>query len=131
MTMCLLLADLTPTQQQNLMLWGFILMGAVIVGSFAILFIRRWLRDPTGGVTADAGFSLSELRAMRDRGEITSEEYEHTRARVISKVKASANAPRPKKTADGWGSTTSDPGLADGGDVTDNDAGDGNGGDSH
>jgi hypothetical protein len=37
------------------------------------------------------------LRAMRDRGEITPEEYEQTRANVIAKVKKKADEqPRPK-----------------------------------
>lgn len=109
MTMCLLLSQvepvfpgegverLQPQHQQDLMFWGFVLIGVVIVGAFGILLIKRWLKNQEAAQTEDAGFSLSELRAMRDRGEITPEEYEQTRARVISKVKAMANTPRGKK----------------------------------
>ena len=53
------------------------------------------LADAPVGATA----SLSELRAMRDRGEITPEEYERTRTHVIAKVKASFD--RPKKNKNG------------------------------
>lgn len=103
MTMCLEIAqaqDLTPSQQQGLLLWGIILMAVVVAGSFVIMMIRRMLRNQDATPSVDAGFSLSELRAMRDRGEITPEEYEQTRARVIAKVKATANAPRPKSAGD-------------------------------
>jgi hypothetical protein len=101
MTMCLYCAQveaLRPQQQQSLFIWGMILMGVVVAGSFVIMMLRRRLRDTNAGPSADAGFSLSELRAMRDRGEITPEEYEQTRARVIAKVKANSHAPRPKRT---------------------------------
>jgi len=79
------------------MIWGFVLIAAVVVGWIFIMILRRRLREPDAGVSDDAGFSLSQLRAMRDRGEITSEEYEQTRSRVIAKVKAAVNAPRPRK----------------------------------
>jgi hypothetical protein len=88
---------LQPQHQQDLMFWGFVLIGVVIVGAFGIMLIKRWLKNQEGAPTEDAGFSLSELRAMRDRGEITPEEYEQTRSRVISKVKAMTNSPRGKK----------------------------------
>jgi hypothetical protein len=99
MTTCRILADLSEADRRNLIVWLGILMGVVIVGFTAILLLRRWLRDPSGGESQDPGFSLSELRAMRDRGEITPEEYEQTRARVIAKVKASTAAMGPGKGA--------------------------------
>jgi hypothetical protein len=102
MTICLHLAanNITPEQQRGIMFWGVILIAAVLVGAVVIMMLRRWLKEPLAGASDDAGFSLSELRAMRDRGEITPEEYEQTRSRVIAKVKAAANAPRLKKEAE-------------------------------
>ena len=101
MTICLLLAEeLTPQDRQALMVWGCILMGVVVAGSFVIMMIKRRLKDGDVPTTADAGFSLSELRAMRDRGEITPDEYEQTRARVIAKVKANAAVPRAAPRAE-------------------------------
>jgi hypothetical protein len=102
MTMCLVLAEATLQQaEQQVLFWGVVLMGVVIAGTLVILAIRRVLKRQDAPAAADAGFSLSELRAMRDRGEITSEEYEQTRARVIAKVKANADAAlRPKAAGD-------------------------------
>ena len=76
------------------MKWGGLLIVLIIIGGTVIMIIRRRLRDAAANSAADAGFSLSDLRAMRDRGEITPEEYEQTRARVIAKVKGK---PLPQK----------------------------------
>ncbi len=77
--------------------WGAVLIGLVTVGSVIIMFLRRRLKAGASPVQG-AGFSLSELRAMRDRGEITPEEYEQTRTRVIAAVKKeSREYPKPKR----------------------------------
>jgi hypothetical protein len=92
MTMCLDLAEANLTRaEQQVLFWGVVLMGVVVAGVLVILMLKRMLRQEEGPATADAGFSLSELRAMRDRGEITPEEYEQTRSRVIAKVKSNAS----------------------------------------
>jgi hypothetical protein len=46
--------------------------------------------------SANTGFSLSDLREMVERGEMTKEEYERTRERIISKVRSAANETKPK-----------------------------------
>ena len=56
---------------------------------------RRMMSESDSGHVP--GFSLAELREMRDRGEITPEEYEQTRKRIIEKVKAKVNEPRKAK----------------------------------
>jgi len=60
--------------ESEVMKWGGILIVLIIIGGGVIMMIRRKLRDAAAGSGADAGFSLSDLRAMRDRGEITPEE---------------------------------------------------------
>lgn len=87
--------------------WGVVLMGVIIIGGAAIMLIRRKLRDSAANSNSDPGFSLSDLRAMRDRGEITSDEYEQTRARVIAKVKGKPVDP-PKKESPRESSPSSD-----------------------
>jgi len=86
-----------PLDWEKILFWGFVMMGVAIAGFGAIMIFRRKFM-----AAADAdhvpGFSLAELREMRDRGEMTPEEYEQTRARVIAKVKAKMNEPRPSKT---------------------------------
>lgn len=74
-----------------------ILLAVVLGGGLVIMLVRRKLYAPKGGSDTEGGFSLSELRAMRDRGDITPAEYEATRAHVIAKVKAAADKPKTEK----------------------------------
>jgi hypothetical protein len=87
--------------ETDVFFWGGILIGVVVVGSVFIMLLRRHMNAGSRGAQ-DAGFSLSDLRAMRDRGEITPQEYEQTRARVIAKVKREAEKPprTPHKALD-------------------------------
>ena len=93
------LADLSPDQERAL-LWLTVLLSIVVVGGLAIMLLRKLISDRWKNSTVDAGFSLSDLREMRDRGEITPEEYDATRARVLAKVKASFNKNPPPKPSD-------------------------------
>lgn len=94
-------APLAPpaTNQQSAIFWLAVILVVVIVGFFLIMLMRRWLKEPLVA-SQDTGFSLSELRAMRDRGEITPEEYELTRSRVIAKTKENADKKSPPKRGD-------------------------------
>jgi len=109
--------ETTPARKYSegdVLIWGAILIGVVFVGSVFIMLLRRRLKDAASSAGADAGFSLSELRAMRDREEITPEEYEQTRAKVIAKVKALAKDPpqrgrMPPKEMNSGGNSESPP----------------------
>ena len=92
------LADLSPEARNQVLIALAIMMVLVMVGGFGILIFRRRLNaaDDADG-SANVGFSLSDLREMRDRGEITAEEYEVTRMKVITKVKASLTSGPPGK----------------------------------
>lgn len=95
------LSSMSEAGQRKLLIWLSVLMAVVIVGGFGLMWLRRkihQLHDSGASSESDAGFSLSSLRDMRDRGEITPEEYEVTRARVIARVKAAADKPTaPRK----------------------------------
>jgi hypothetical protein len=96
------LADLTPENRDKMLLALGILMVLVVVGGFGILMIRRRLNAQDDPASSESvGFSLSDLRAMRDRGEITPEEYEITKARVIDKVKSGLAAKEKKQKSAG------------------------------
>src|SRR5271154_946554 len=97
MNVWMMLAELSPADQRRVLIALAIMMVLVLIGGFGILMFRRRLwGEEEDDNSSDVGFSLSDLREMRDRGEITPEEYEFTRARVIAKVKSSLASP-PKK----------------------------------
>lgn len=50
-----------------------------LVGFVGVLFVRRYMQKPDEQV----GFSLSELRRLRDTGQMSGEEYDRIRANVV------------------------------------------------
>ncbi|GEM_PF-2995910 len=85
----LLAAETTDEAKTRAIIWLAIIMLMVLLGGGIILIMRSKLgaKEADRSSAHDVGFSLSDLRAMRDRGEITPEEYEVTRARIIAKIK--------------------------------------------
>jgi hypothetical protein len=92
-----MLAELTPGDR-NRIIWALaVMLVLVFVGFFGIMIFRRKLTSESDADgSSDVGFSLSDLRRMRDEGEITSEEYEITRAKVVAKVRSTLDG-KPKK----------------------------------
>lgn len=69
-------------------LWLGILIVVTIVGGLVVLAIRkRILARSSDG--ADEGSLMDSLRAMRDRGELSPEEFEATRRAMIERVRSS------------------------------------------
>ena len=65
--------------------WLVALLGASLVGGVLLFWLyRRFVADSGPDETA-AGF-MGELRAMRDRGEISDDEFEQTRLAMIAKA---------------------------------------------
>jgi hypothetical protein len=97
MAIYMLAEELTPSQQHSVIFWCVVIILATLAGFGLIAYIRRYMLTRAREAKYDTGFSLSDLRAMRDRGEITPEEYEQTRARVIAKVKGRARQEEREK----------------------------------
>ena len=64
-----------------IMPWMLILVGIVIVGWLLLVLIRRSARDDDSGL--DDGFTLGQLRKMRERGELSDEEFEQARSVIL------------------------------------------------
>lgn len=77
--------------------WIGVMMGALALVTIAILAFRaRVLGKDSGG---DQAGMLDDLRAMRDRGEITPEEFDAAKAAMIARLApargSGATPPRP------------------------------------
>jgi hypothetical protein len=88
----------------DVLLWVGVLIAMIMGATIAILIMRkRLLAEDT---QADSGSFMDELREARNRGEITPEEFDATRARLIEKMKgtgpdpAAALRPKRKPSAD-------------------------------
>lgn len=59
-------------------------LAAVILGGVIIYFVRNWARRSDDSMP---GFTLGDLRELRDSGEITEEEFKAARNAMISQVR--------------------------------------------
>lgn len=75
--------------------WLLLLLGFVVLGVLLMVWIRRTFLATTPDSDRIEGFTLRSLRAMRERGEISEEEYERARNAMIARVRA--NAPESGK----------------------------------
>ena len=69
-------------QPGNVVLWcALVLAGIVTLGVVAVA-MRRWMMRDESTTTGPA-FTLQDLREMRDRGDITSQEFDTMRAGIL------------------------------------------------
>jgi Short C-terminal domain len=70
-------------------------LGALIVILVASALAWKWWRTRIFGVDSAASFegTLEELRKLRDAGELTRDEFEAARARVMAKLKDQVEIP--------------------------------------
>jgi hypothetical protein len=83
---------------------SIVLIALVIGGMYAVLRLRRWLKSDDDDGGGGIGFTLSDLRALHRRGEITDAEFEKARAQMLSGAKEMASKlpdplARPDRTA--------------------------------
>ena len=69
----------------EVLFWVALLLGAVLVASIAILALRKSLfAPPQRG--EDPGSLMDQVRAMRERGEISEAEYDQVRRKLVAKA---------------------------------------------
>lgn len=79
------------------LLWVGVLLVVTIVGGFVVLAIRKqqFTRDATPGAEG----AIESLRRMRDEGQITAEEYERARSKMVARVRDALARERSEKSA--------------------------------
>ena len=89
--------------------WLALLFVLILIGGVAILIVRNKLRTSNESAPEDTGFTLADLRKLRDRGELTAEEYETARVKMIAKVKGNLGKPAPELPEDPKNAPPTDP----------------------
>ena len=71
-------------------------LGGLLAVAFVGVLLMAWTRRMAVGKrgTTDEGFGLEQLQRMMERGEISPEEFDRARRKMIERVKASALASR-------------------------------------
>lgn len=87
----------------DVMIWLVVIVGlAVVLGVVAVIIRRRSLGDTGPSI----GFTLADLRAMHESGEISDEEFATAKARMLGTAKAElaeseeARTPAPDQSED-------------------------------
>lgn len=82
--------DFTP-----IFVWSLILIGVVIILFVAAVWVKRWAsrNEDLGPVT---GFSLSELRLLHQSGQLSQEEYDRAKDKIVQAAKTMAAKPPGK-----------------------------------
>lgn len=69
--------------------WSLVVIVFVIGGFYAITWVRRWMKEDDIGAIG-IGFTLGDLRDLHRRGEMTDEEYEKAKAKIVQGTQAEA-----------------------------------------
>src|SRR5438045_4416321 len=75
------LAELTTHDVTRLVVWSGVLVGVLIVGMVIVAKVKRRLQQPDEPISA--GFTLSDLRQLHKSGQMTDEEFERAKEKVV------------------------------------------------
>ena len=78
-------------QTVSILGWSLVVILFVVGAFMVVIWLRRWIKEDDVP-TARIGFSLTDLREMHRRGEMSDEEFERARARMTSAAKAATAA---------------------------------------
>ena len=83
----------TPDQKQeaqyDILRWGGIIGAVVIIGGALLMAYRAKFMNKEQP-KEEIGFGLSDLKSLRDQGELTIQEYEAAREKIAAKTKEKA-----------------------------------------
>lgn len=79
-------------------MWAMILIVAALVGGLVILAVRKkMLETPSSDIGSEGLFDA--LKRMRESGEITREEYDAARKRILERAMQGTARPEPRSAA--------------------------------
>jgi uncharacterized membrane protein len=79
--------------------WGLVLIAAICVLGVVVWVVRRWSLA-TPGKLGEEAWSLQHLREMKAQGQITNEEFESLKERLLRSHRASSDAAHRATSAD-------------------------------
>ena len=97
-----MLAEATNTS--SIVIWSLLLIGLIVAGWLTVWQVRRRLQRDD--LTANAGFTLSDLRQLHKAGKMTDEEFDRAKARVVDAARKAAARDAARQAGAG-----SDPGV--------------------
>jgi len=69
----------------SVVIWSLVLVAVVFVGYVLVAWVRRRVRQSDQPETV--GFSLADLRRLHREGQLSDEEYERARSKLLAALK--------------------------------------------
>src|SRR6476620_835662 len=73
----------------DVILWSLMLIGLIVAGWLTVWQVKRRLQK-TDDILGNTGFTLSDLRRLPKSGQMSDEEFEKAKARVVDAARRSA-----------------------------------------
>ena len=86
----------SSASSMSAVMWVGVLIVVAVVGGLAILYLRRRVLAEAGDADAQGGL-MESLRAMRDSGEISQQEFDAARSSMLRRVKEQVAADERRK----------------------------------
>src|SRR6476661_303068 len=65
-------------------LWSAVVIGICVAGFFLLSMVRKRLKEAPTAEGPAAGFTLSDLRQLHKSGQMSDEEFERARAKIVA-----------------------------------------------
>jgi hypothetical protein len=83
----------------SVLLWSLVLIAALAGLFVAVSWLRKWMKEDD--VSAPVGFTLSDLRQLHKSGQMTTEEFERAKAKMVAATQAAMarkeEPPKPER----------------------------------
>ena len=87
---------LAESSTASVFIWSFILIILIVISAAGVMRLRRWMKEDDDTPSGRIGFTLSDLRQLHKQGQMTDEEFERARAKMVEAGKAmAAKMPHP------------------------------------
>lgn len=96
----------------DIVLWSLLLIGLIVAGWLTVWQVKRRLQQ-TDDVLGNAGFTLSDLRRLHKSGQMSDDEFEKAKARVVDAARRAAARDEAKRQGAGAGGAGAAPTLID------------------
>jgi hypothetical protein len=100
----LILAATDSAAYQSIFLWSLALIGLLLVGFFVVMKVKARMREPDQPVSV--GFSLSDLRQMHQQGQLSDEEFERAKGKLLATMQKVEKPVESRRDATGSGPST-------------------------
>ena len=100
----------TPSHRDSssVIIWSCVMIVVIVVGFAIVLRVRKGLSEEEPPSGPSTGFTLSDLRKLHRDGQMSDEEFERAKTKIVAAARKAAERDAPAPEQDGQ---DSDPGA--------------------